>query len=158
MQKLFGGADLMTPGLAKGPPFPTEAVQGSTVAVASLDKPTVPVFVGVCEIDVSGLGEVMGAKGHAVRGVHWEGDELWAWSPSSRPGQAAPELLEGWDEEDINDIEEAVDELGLEEKQGQDRLEEDGGVPLSETPEKYPDDIPAEAKKEPTTKGMAAFI
>jgi translation initiation factor 2D len=157
MQKLFGGADLMTPGLANGPPFPSGAVQGATAAVASLDKPTVPVFVGVCEIDVAGLGEVRGAKGHAVRGVHWEGDELWAWSSSSRPGQPSPEFLEGWDEE-VNDIEEGVDELTLEEKQTDDRPEEEGGVSLSERPEQQPESMPIEPEKEPTTKGMRIFL
>ncbi|KAL1969350.1 hypothetical protein VTN77DRAFT_9543 [Rasamsonia byssochlamydoides] len=158
MRKLFGGADLMTPGLANGPPFPAGAVKGSTVAVASLDKPTVPVFVGVCEIDVAGLGEVQGAKGHAVRGVHWEGDELWAWSSSSRPGQPSPEFLEGWDQE-VNDIEEGVDELTLEEKQREEKLDEQGGVSLSESPEQQPESVPIEPEKEPTTKEIEeAFV
>lgn len=152
MRKLFSGADLMTPGLANGPPFPAGAVKGSTVAVASLEKPTVPVFVGVCEIDVAGLGEVQGAKGHAVRGVHWEGDELWAWSSSSRPGQPSPEFLEGWDAE-VNDIEEGVEELTLEEKQNGE-IEEEGGVSLSESTEKQEESVPIEPEKEPTTKGM----
>lgn len=153
MGKLCGGADLMTPGLANGPPFPQQAVKDAVVAVASLDKPTVPQFVGVCEIDVSSLGAVQGSKGHAVRGLHWEGDELWSWSSSSRPGQPGPEYLEGWDEE-VNDIEQRVDELTLEEEeQGEKLVEEDGGVSLSETPEQQPD-VPIETEKEPTTKGM----
>lgn len=158
MKKLSGGADLMTPGLANGPPFPECAVKGAIVAVASLDRPTVPLFVGVCEIDVAALGEVRGAKGHAVRGVHWEGDELWAWSSSARPGQPAPQFLEGWDEE-INDIEEGVKELKLEEEEeaGEKPVEPDGGVSVSETPEEQPEEPPIEEEKEPTTKGMAAL-
>ncbi|KAJ6109492.1 hypothetical protein N7486_001727 [Penicillium sp. IBT 16267x] len=115
MRKLHAGADLMTPGLANEPPFPQRAVQGAVVAVAGLDKPSVPLFVGVCEIDVSALGEVQGTKGVAVRGLHWEGDELWAWSSSSRPARPAPEYLEGWDEEAEDDVEEAVGNLTLEE-------------------------------------------
>ncbi|KAG0154896.1 hypothetical protein PDIDSM_468 [Penicillium digitatum] len=99
MGKLHGGADLMTPGLANEPPFPERAIKGAVVAVASLDRHTVPLFVGICEIDVSALGEVQGTKGHAVRGLHWEGDELWAWSSASLPGRPAPEYLEGWDED-----------------------------------------------------------
>ncbi|KAJ6013715.1 hypothetical protein N7540_008306 [Penicillium herquei] len=113
MRKLHGGADLMTPGLANDPPFPQRAVKDAVVAVASLDSHTVPLFVGVCEIDISALGDVRGSKGHAVRGLHWEGDELWAWSSSSRPGRPAPEYLQGWDDEALDEVEGAVGELNL---------------------------------------------
>ncbi|CRG89742.1 Endoglucanase-4 [Talaromyces islandicus] len=148
MGKLFGGADLMTPGLANDPPFPSAAVKGATVAVSSLDSPTVPLFVGVCEIDVAGLGDVQGSKGHAVRGLHWEGDELWSWSSSSRPGQPAPEFLEGWDEE-TRDVEEAVEKLQLGETEGE------GGVSLGKEAEEEPE----EPEKEPTVKEIeTAFV
>ncbi|KAF3397856.1 Translation machinery-associated protein 64 [Penicillium rolfsii] len=118
MKKLHGGADLMTPGLANEPPFPERAIKGAVVAVAGLDRHTVPLFVGICEIDVSALGEVQGTKGHAVRGLHWEGDELWAWSSSSRPGRPAPDYLKGWDEEagDAEEVDEAIGDLTLEDK------------------------------------------
>ncbi|KAL2006368.1 hypothetical protein VTN00DRAFT_10022 [Thermoascus crustaceus] len=158
MKKLSGGADLMTPGLANGPPFPERAVKGAIVAVASLDRPTVPLFVGVCEIDIAGLREVRGAKGHAVRGVHWEGDELWAWSSASRPGQPAPEFLEGWDQ-GINDIEQGVEELKLEEEAGERPVEPDGSVSVSEIPEEQPEEPPIEEEKELTTKEIdEAFV
>lgn len=146
MGKLFGGADLMTPGLANGPPFPKGAVKGATVAVASLDRPSVPVFVGVCEIDIASLGEVQGAKGHAVRGVHWEGDELWSWSSSSRPGQPGPEALEGWSD-DVKDVENAVEGLALEDK-------DEGGVPVAQASEDQPEPAQEEPEKEPTQKGV----
>lgn len=149
MRKLFGGADLMTPGLANEPPFPSKAVKGAAVAVASLDNPTVPVFVGVCEINVSELGEVQGTKGHAVRGLHWEGDELWSWSASSRPGQPAPEYLEGWDEE-TKDVEDAVQELTLKEQE----TEAQQGVPLDGEAQEAPEQEPLEPEAEPTVKGM----
>ena len=107
VEKLQGGADLMTPGLARGPPFPEGATKNSVVAVASLDRPSVPLFVGICEIDISGLEKVQGAKGHAVKGVHWAGDEIWAWSESGTAGgREAPQELEGWD---VADVTEAVD-------------------------------------------------
>lgn len=151
MRKLQGGADLMTPGLANEPPFPEKAIKNAVVAVASCDKHTVPAFVGICEIDVSALGEVQGTKGHAVRGLHWEGDELWAWSSSSRPGRPGPEYIQGWDDEETNDVEEGVGELTLDEK-------EDGAV---ENPEDTPGEDassvleePAEDVKEPSTKGL----
>ncbi|RAK73853.1 putative RNA binding protein Ligatin/Tma64 [Aspergillus fijiensis CBS 313.89] len=155
MQKLQGGADLMTPGIANEPPFDERAVKGAVVAVADLDRYTVPRFVGVCEIDVSALGEVQGAKGHAVRGLHWEGDELWAWSSSSKPGQPAPEYLEGWDdveEEDsgeTKEIEGAVNDLHLDEQAsaqaaGDDEASAEAPQPVEEEP--------VVEEKEPSTK------
>ncbi|KAI6871626.1 hypothetical protein KC338_g2511 [Hortaea werneckii] len=96
VKKLQGGADLMTPGLAGGPPFPPKAKKDAVVAIASVNKPSVPVAVGVCEIDVSTLQEVQGTRGHAVENIHWFGDELWSYSPNERPGRAAPDMIEGW--------------------------------------------------------------
>ncbi|KAL4768542.1 hypothetical protein BDW60DRAFT_210835 [Aspergillus nidulans var. acristatus] len=148
MGKLRSGADLMTPGLANEPPFDERAVKGAVVAVASLDRVTVPLFVGICEIDVSALGEVQGTKGHAVRGIHWEGDELWAWSPSSRPGVPAPEYLERWDdveEEREAGIEERIEGLELEDKDGQE-VEAHAAEPAHEAVEE------PIVEKEPTTK------
>ncbi|KAJ5554194.1 hypothetical protein N7513_004153 [Penicillium frequentans] len=146
MQKLRAGADLMTPGLANEPPFPERAVKGAVVAVAGLNNHSVPLFVGICEIDVSGLGEVQGTKGVAVRGLHWEGDELWAWSSSSLPGRPAPEYLEGWDEEAGDGVEEAVGNLTLEEAPMGDAV---GDTPAAEEP----------ALQEPTTNEIDdAFV
>lgn len=155
MRKLHGGADLMKPGIADDPPFPERAVKGAVVAVAGLDRHTVPLFVGICEIDISALGVVQGTKGHAVRGLHWEGDELWAWSSSSRPGRPAPEYLEGWDDDEIDGAEEAIEGLTLEEK---------AGFPPSDNPADVLDEAseaveePAVEVQEPTTKGTRLFI
>ncbi|RMD41717.1 hypothetical protein DV735_g3421, partial [Chaetothyriales sp. CBS 134920] len=80
VEKLQTGADLMTPGLFGGPPWPKGAQQGAVVAVAGLGRPSVPVSVGVCKIDISSLGSVQGLKGAAVEGITWYGDELWKWS------------------------------------------------------------------------------
>ncbi|KAL2349643.1 hypothetical protein BJ546DRAFT_696788 [Cryomyces antarcticus] len=125
VQKLQGGADLMTPGLAGRPPFPLKAKKGSITAIASTESPSVPVVVGVCEIDVSALQQVQGAKGHAVHTIHWCGDELWAWSSSGKPGGAAPERLDGWDEHTEEDeMAEQTEKMDLE------NGEEDGGVAL----------------------------
>ncbi|KAJ4287642.1 hypothetical protein N0V90_012345 [Kalmusia sp. IMI 367209] len=99
VEKLQGGADLMTPGLQRGPPFPKAAIKGAVVAIASLEAPTVPMAVGTCEIDVSSLGNVQGMKGHAVSTFHWAGDELWSWNPAGRPGSEPPDVLQGWDDE-----------------------------------------------------------
>ncbi|KAJ5917461.1 hypothetical protein N7466_011015 [Penicillium verhagenii] len=152
MQKLHAGADLMTPGLANEPPFPERAVQGAVVAVAGLDRHSVPLFVGVCEIDVSTLGEVQGTKGVAVRGLHWEGDELWAWSSSSLPGRPAPEYLKGWDEE-AEETEEA--EGGVEEAVGNLNLED---APTGDVVEDAPE-VEEPAMEEPTTSDIDnAFI
>ncbi|KAL8713639.1 MAG: hypothetical protein Q9225_006731 [Loekoesia sp. 1 TL-2023] len=124
LQKLRGGADLMTPGLARGPPFPPKAVKGSVVAIASLERPSVPMVVGVCEIDVASLQEVKGAKGHAVRGEHWVGDEVWAWSQSGGAGGKAPGEIEGWDDENgMDGLNEQVSQVKIEDSDD----EQDGG-------------------------------
>jgi len=96
LKKLKGGADLMTPGLAGGPPFPEKAKKGAVVAIASTEHPSVPVALGVCEIDVCALQKVQGEKGHAVENLHWAGDEVWGFSPSGRAGIEAPEEIGGW--------------------------------------------------------------
>lgn len=163
MQKLQGGADLMTPGLANDPPFPERAVKGAVVAVAGLDSETVPLFIGVCEVDVAGLGRVQGTKGHAIRGVHWQGDELWAWSSASRPGQHPPEYLKGWDvgdeeeegeeeegEEEVAVVEEGVSDMTLGEKSNK-QAKYDDEEPLGELPEEQNGDM----EQEPSTKGMS---
>jgi translation initiation factor 2D len=127
VKKLQGGADLMTPGLFGGPPFPPRATKGAVVAIAALDRPSVPVAVGVCEIDVSALQQVRGAKGQAVENVHWAGDELWAYSTGSRPGQQPPEEIEGWKGVlQERGLLEQAENLTLEDQEG------DGGVPLEE--------------------------
>lgn len=124
--KIQGGADLMTPGLANGPPFPPEAKKGAVVAIASLDSPSVPVAVGICAIDISALQQVQGSKGHAVDSLHWAGDELWAWSDKGKPGGVMPEALDAWLEEGkVDDVVNGVDGLNI---TNEDR---DGGVPLN---------------------------
>ncbi|KAF3491927.1 uncharacterized protein GIQ15_01444 [Arthroderma uncinatum] len=151
MEKLYNGADLMTPGLTNGPPFPTGAVQGAIVAVSSLEKPSVPTFVGVCEIDVASLTQVQGAKGHAVRGIQWEGDELWSWGSAGRPGEPSPDHLDGWIggaenvEENLQDL-----ELGDEEEDMDGGV--DGGVPVNETQEEQGAEDEDDQLPPPTTK------
>jgi len=133
LQKLWNGADLMTPGLARGPPFPIAATKGSVVAIASLDSPSVPMVVGVCEINVSELKTVAGEKGRAVRGVHWSGDELWAWSAGGKGGGDRPRTLEGWElksEAGIQDVKDEIDQLQIDDEEAE--IEEDGGVPLED--------------------------
>jgi translation initiation factor 2D len=99
VEKMQAGADLMTPGLQRGPPFPQKATKGAIVAVASLEAPTVPMAVGTCEIDVSALQQVQGVKGQAVSTFHWAGDELWSWSSTGKPGSEPPDALPAWDDE-----------------------------------------------------------
>lgn len=132
VEKLQGGADLMTPGLTRGPPFPEKATKDAIVAVASIEKPTVPAFVGVCEIDVSALEKVQGAKGRAVRGIHWEGDELWAWSHGATGGRHSPESIDAWDDpSNMAGLSKCVENMALDgdDADGQ----EEGGVSLDES-------------------------
>ncbi|EEP78764.1 conserved hypothetical protein [Uncinocarpus reesii 1704] len=149
MDKLYNGADLMIPGLTNGPPFPEGATKNAVVAVADIAKPSVPTFVGVCEVDVSSLGQVQGLKGHAVKGIQWHGDELWSWSSTGSPGQSAPESLSGW-LSTPGDLDQAVNELKLEDNGedeiGQGEASDDAALNVEET------DAPEEPQKEPTTK------
>lgn len=128
VEKLQGGADLMTPGLQRGPPFPRKATKGAVVAIASLEAPTVPMAVGTCLIDVSSLGSTQGAKGHAVETFHWAGDELWSWSTGNKPGRDPPVLLEGWDEQEEEDT------SLVERTAAVDIDDNDGGVSLGTAP------------------------
>ncbi|KZM24624.1 uncharacterized protein EKO05_0008680 [Ascochyta rabiei] len=128
VEKLQGGADLMTPGLQRGPPFPKKATKGAIVAIASLEAPTVPMAVGTCAIDVSALGSTQGTKGHAVETFHWARDELWSWSTGNKPGRDPPALIEAWDEQ-------ADDDTSLVERTAAVDLDDnDGGVSLDADP------------------------
>lgn len=137
VNKLRGGADLMTPGLA-GPPFPPHAKKGAVVAVASLESPSVPVVIGRCAIDVSSLTTTQGAKGHAVETFHWAGDDLWNWSTSGRPGATAPEECAGWVPDDSEELAAATQKASLED--GRD-VEEEGGVSLLGEEDKFKSDF-----------------
>lgn len=99
-EKLRQGADLMIPGLvkAKGTQWDRRATKGSIVAVAGMIRDTVPLWVGSCEVDVSQLGDDYRAqKGVAVKGLHWEGDEMWNWATvAGAGGRAGPTSLDGW--------------------------------------------------------------
>lgn len=149
----------MTPGLARGPPFPSGATKNSIVAIASLERPSVPRVIGVCEIDVSSLQQVQGAKGHAVRGYHWDGDEIWGWGQSGKPGSDAPNLIEGWDPADeLDSLSSGLEVVSM---AGQDsQLKEDGdsqpkknhGVSIESTYNEYVDGVDATLNQETHVK------
>jgi translation initiation factor 2D len=169
VEKMQGGADLMTPGLQRGPPFPKKATKGAIVAVASLEAPTVPMAVGECTIDVSALGKVQGTKGIAVSTFHWAGDELWSWSSTGKAGSEPPDILEGWDDD-------SGEEASLAERTATVDLDDDeGGVALEATPTERSqaersqgvegEDAPSNndfidvlEDKELTTKGMLSLV
>ncbi|WXC60414.1 hypothetical protein SNK03_006288 [Fusarium graminearum] len=98
-EKLKHGADLMVPGLvkAKGSAWDKRATTGAVVAVAGLQNPTVPIWVGTCQIDVQNLpDDLQGQKGVAVKALHWAGDECWSWKSLGSGGIDPPSNLEGW--------------------------------------------------------------
>lgn len=147
----------MTPGLARGPPFPSGATINSIVAIASLERPSVPRVVGICEIDVSSLQQVQGAKGHAVRGYHWDGDEIWGWSQSGKSGSGAPEIIEGWDPSDVSnnlpDRLEGLSMTGHDLEPGESGVipeSEDRDVAVKATHNKYVDGVDAMLDQETT--------
>ncbi|EMD87647.1 hypothetical protein COCC4DRAFT_166050 [Bipolaris maydis ATCC 48331] len=131
VDKLRQGADLMTPGLQRGPPFPRHATKGAIVAIASLEAPSVPMAVGECIVDVSALGSTQGAKGHAVSTIHWAGDELWSWSATGKPGRNPPDAIDGWDADASHDAS-LADRAAAIHLDGDD--DQDGGIPLGTTP------------------------
>lgn len=114
--KLQGGADLMVPGLAGGPPFPAGAKKGAVVAIASADRPSVPVVVGVCSLDVCALGSVQGEKGIAVEVLGWVGDEI-SGNEAGKLGVKVPDAIDAWladDEESVGEAAEAIGGVSLE--------------------------------------------
>lgn len=129
VDKMQTGSPLMTPGLAFGPPFPAKATKGAVVAVASVEHPSVPRVVGICEIDVSSLQKVQGSKGHAVRSEHWEGDEIWAWSTSGKPGNPAPASLKGWEISEEEMLQKQAADLDISDDEDD---PDEGGVQLAE--------------------------
>ncbi|KAK9379106.1 uncharacterized protein V2V93DRAFT_382009 [Kockiozyma suomiensis] len=74
IEKLRGGADMMLPGLI--PPFPAGAKKGAVVAIASEERSSVPLAVGICDLDLEGVNRVVGKHGKAILVVHCYGDEL----------------------------------------------------------------------------------
>ncbi|KAF3283129.1 hypothetical protein TWF970_001114 [Orbilia oligospora] len=92
MEKVYGGADLMMPGVfgVSRPGGDGGVKAGEIVGVADYKKENVVLAVGVAETDIeSGGGR--GGKGKAVRVLHWVGDELWGLGGS---GVNPPEILE----------------------------------------------------------------
>ena len=168
VSKLQGGADLMTPGLARGPPFPAKARKGAVVAVASMDRPSVPLVVGTAEIDICDLRQVQGTKGHAVENMHWAGDELWTWSPAGRPGGEPPDSIDGWLEEKeeggVDDLQQRTGQLEIggdgEESggvrlEGENKVEEPPAEPVDGEPP--PPQVAAEVKELTPKEIDAAF-
>lgn len=156
-QKLRGGADLMVPGLvkARSRSWDARAKKGSIVAVAGISSDTVPLWVGASEIDISALSDdTRGQKGVAVKGLHWEGDELWNWSAVGKGGQPPPTRIEGWHGL-IGDLDQSVGQLDLEEDE-EDEI--DGGASLAKSTGDVQNghagepDAELEDEKEPTTK------
>lgn len=163
VEKMQAGADLMTPGLQRGPPFPKKATKGSIVAIASLEAPTVPMAVGTCEIDVSSLGRVQGLKGQAVSSFHWAGDELWSWSSTGKAGSEPPDMLQGWSDEQDEELVEHTAAIDLDDQEGGVSLNADPtarsdaekaqGVDGEDAPSNK-DFVDVVDDKELTTKGM----
>ncbi|KAK9238443.1 hypothetical protein V1525DRAFT_401072 [Lipomyces kononenkoae] len=74
IEKLRNGADMMLPGLI--PPFPSPLKTGSIVAIASNERPTVPLAVGICNVDLGTITKVQGQHGKAILIIQCYGDEL----------------------------------------------------------------------------------
>lgn len=160
----------MTPGLARGPPFPSKAITDHIVAVASIERPSVPQVVGICEIDVASIQKTQGVKGRAVKGYHWVGDEIWAWSQGGNIGENAPEEVQGWDlEGEAENMNVEMHDMNLNNTEAE---SDNGGVPLVDAPDtggvesSYKEFVEGEEpssnenpviEKEFSTKGICGF-
>ncbi|KAH6661053.1 hypothetical protein BKA67DRAFT_510228 [Truncatella angustata] len=155
-EKLTHGSDLMIPGLFKprGSQWDSRATTGALVAVAGLKKDTVPLWVGMCEVDVTKLGDdLRGQKGVAVKGLHWAGDEAWSWKIVGSNGLTAPETVAGW-KGLTQDVTAAVNEVSLNDDDDDDAQDGDGGTTHATGDHRVViADIADEAEEhEPTTK------
>ena len=154
----------MTPGLAGGPPFPIKATKGAVVAIAGLDHPSVPKAIGECEIDVSALNSVVGAKGHAIKCLHWYGDEIWDWNQHNRPGLPPPDEISGWlgvqsDDTGTDDLQTRVSNLDLGDEDEVEEEEEGGGVLITNEPiSSLEDAFESAPRREWTTTGRCLHI
>ncbi|KAK7207388.1 hypothetical protein BZA70DRAFT_300772 [Myxozyma melibiosi] len=110
IEKLRGGADMMLPGLI--PPFVKGAVKGAVVAIASEERPTVPLAVGVCEIDLVGVTRVVGQHGKAILVKQCYGDELPVKGRISVPLELSLEVprVETGDDADEKEVEQKSEE------------------------------------------------
>jgi translation initiation factor 2D len=80
LDKLQGGADLMTPGLTR---WNLEIKSGNVTAVTLQNG--VPIAVGIAAFDIGQLSKAAGEKGKAVYLVHCYKDELWGLGPKTHP-------------------------------------------------------------------------
>jgi translation initiation factor 2D len=158
-EKLSHGSDLMIPGLVKprSAPWDTRARAGAIVAVAGLQRDTVPMWVGTCEVDVCSLGhDLRGQKGVAVKGLHWAGDELWSWRSVGSGGRDAPSSVEGWPGL-TEDVSKDIGNMTLDDDDDQKGDEQaEGGAALDKPPEtagpSLKDALEVVEDREPTTK------
>jgi translation initiation factor 2D len=131
MERLFDGADLMVPGLIlPNGGFPKTAKEGALVAIASTDRPTVPVAIGVCEIDVFALTETTGKKGKAVKLLHWVGDEIYS---MGGPLGKIPDKLENGDE-DFEKIMDGLEGVNVSATDAEREKREEGEPPEEDQP------------------------
>ncbi|KAK6863484.1 hypothetical protein PG995_000012 [Apiospora arundinis] len=156
-QKLSHGSDLMIPGLVKsrGAAWDARAKKGAVVAVAGLQKDTVPMWVGTCDVEVCKLGnDLRGQKGVAVKGLHWAGDEVWSWRPLGSGGREAPEALEGW-QGLTEDMTGAIKDMKLEDEEA-DADADDGEAGRDDLAEVV--DVPEPTTKEVDDAFVQAFL
>lgn len=155
MEKLYTGADLMTPGLI-GPPFPPRATKGSLVGIASSESPSVALAVGVAEVDISKLEKVVGEKGKAVRILHWFGDELVGGA------REVPEKVEGVFDEDLGEEAEnggvSLEGLSLAEEVEKQESEEGLGEAEKQQQQQQQQQLPELTTKEINDTFHNAFI
>ena len=140
LNKLQGGADLMTPGLIR---WNSEIESGNVTAVTLQNG--VPIAVGIAAFDVGQLSKAAGGKGKAVYLVHCYKDELWGLGTKTHPPSISPDIPA--------QLEEKTQQLSLE-----DNIEE-ANTPADLADYQVADTIsqPEDNKVEPSISGLSAF-
>ncbi|KAJ2146700.1 hypothetical protein EV180_003161 [Coemansia sp. RSA 518] len=105
IEKLVGGADLMTAGLVVPPGGLPVVTKGSLVAVCAHGEMAARA-VGVMDVDTREIREVVGAKGKAVRVVHTYKDWLWEAGSKDEPPVIPVDSVE---EARVADVEKSAD-------------------------------------------------
>jgi translation initiation factor 2D len=140
LDKLQGGADLMTPGLTI---WNSEIKSGNVTAVTLQDG--VAIAVGIAAFDIGRLSKAAGEKGKAVYLVHCYKDELWGLGTKTHPRIVSTDTP--------TQVEEKTQQLSLE-----DNIEETN-TPADLTDNPIPDSISQleDNKVEPSISGLQSF-
>ncbi|KAI9136299.1 hypothetical protein BKA69DRAFT_1129219 [Paraphysoderma sedebokerense] len=127
--KVFGGADLMLPGLI----LPTEGYpkvqQGDAIGICLHSSKTV-LAVGISEVSQDQVNNMNEKKGKAVRVIHTYKDSLWAFGDKSNPPDVNADEVQAEEMEDTGEetIESQLESTSIDEHQSQPQVNDGAEV------------------------------